>query len=65
MPGIALVDHDLGATRIFAALAEFERALVVERTKAGLEVARARGRDGRGPFKMAPAKLRLARTVMG
>ena len=31
---------------IFAALAEFERALVLERTRAGLEAARARGRLG-------------------
>lgn len=50
---------------IFAALAEFERALIVERTKAGLEAARARGRNGGRPFKMTPAKLRLARAAMG
>lgn len=31
---------------IFASLAEFERALIIERTKAGLESARARGRVG-------------------
>lgn len=50
---------------IFAALAEFERALIVERTKAGLESARARGRNGGRPFKMTPAKLRLAQASMG
>jgi DNA invertase Pin-like site-specific DNA recombinase len=50
---------------IFAALAEFERALIVERTKAGLEAARARGRNGGRPFKMTPVKLRLARVAMG
>ncbi len=50
---------------IFAALAEFERALIVERTKAGLEAARARGRNGGRPFKMTTAKLRLARAAMG
>lgn len=33
---------------IFAALAEFERELISERTKAGLESARARGRKGAG-----------------
>lgn len=49
---------------IFAALAEFERALIVERTKAGLEAARARGRNGGRPFKMTTAKLRLARAAM-
>ncbi|WP_167388099.1 recombinase family protein [Brucella grignonensis] len=50
---------------IFAALAEFERALIIERTKAGLEAARARGRNGGAPFKMTPAKLRLAQAAMG
>lgn len=50
---------------IFAALAEFERALIVERTKAGLEAARARGRNGGRPFKMTAAKLRLAQAAMG
>ena len=45
---------------IFAALAEFERDLISERTKAGLAAARARGRKGGAPYKMTPAKLRLA-----
>jgi DNA invertase Pin-like site-specific DNA recombinase len=49
---------------IFAALAEFERELIVERTKAGLLAARARGRRGGRPYKMTPAKLRLARAAM-
>jgi DNA invertase Pin-like site-specific DNA recombinase len=50
---------------IFAALAEFERELISERTKAGLTSARARGRVGGAPFKMTPAKLRLAMAAMG
>ena len=50
---------------IFAGLAEFERELIVERTKAGLAAARARGRKGGRPFKMTPAKLRLAQAAMG
>ena len=50
---------------IFAALAEFERELIVERTKAGLASARARGRHGGRPYKMTPAKLRLAQAAMG
>lgn len=50
---------------IFAALAEFERELISERTKAGLESARARGRKGGAPFKMTAAKLRLAMAAMG
>ena len=49
----------------FAALAEFERELIVERTKAGLAAARARGRSGGRPFKMTTAKLRLAQAAMG
>jgi DNA invertase Pin-like site-specific DNA recombinase len=37
---------------IFAALAEFERELISERTTAGLASARARGRKGGRPYKM-------------
>jgi len=50
---------------LFAALAEFERDLISERTKAGLASARARGRKGGAPYKMTPAKLRLAMASMG
>lgn len=50
---------------IFAALAEFERALISERTIAGLASARARGRTGGRPHKMTPAKVRLAMAAMG
>jgi DNA invertase Pin-like site-specific DNA recombinase len=50
---------------IFAALAEFERELISERTTAGLASARARGRKGGRPYKMTPAKLRLATASMG
>jgi len=50
---------------IFAALAEFERELISERTIAGLAAARARGRKGGRPYKMTPAKLRLAMAAMG
>lgn len=46
-------------------LAEFERELIAERTVAGLASARARGRKGGRPFKMTPAKLRLAMAAMG
>jgi len=49
----------------FAALAEFERELIVERTKAGMAAARARGRCGGRPYKMTTAKLRLAMAAMG
>lgn len=50
---------------IFAALAEFERELIAERTVAGLASARARGRTGGRPFKMTTAKLRLVMAAMG
>jgi len=50
---------------IFAALAEYERALISERTKAGLASARARGRKGGAPFKMTAAKVRLLMAAMG
>lgn len=35
------------------------------RRKAGLEAARARGRNGGRPFKMTAAKLHLAQAAMG
>ncbi|RAN79354.1 resolvase [Bacillus sp. SRB_336] len=50
---------------IFASLAEFEKALIQERTVAGLASARARGRVGGRPPKMTPAKLRLAMASLG
>ena len=41
---------------LFAALAEFERALVRERTRAGLEAARARGRMGGRKHRLSPER---------
>jgi len=49
---------------IFAALAEFERDLITERTRAGLAAARAGGRRGGRPRKMDHALLRMAMTAM-
>jgi len=49
---------------IFAALAEFERELIVERTRTGLAAARARGRKGGRPRKMTPSKIRMAMAAM-
>ena len=51
---------------IFAALAEFERDIISERTKAGLAAARARGRQGgrpKGLSKKAKDKARLAESL--
>jgi DNA invertase Pin-like site-specific DNA recombinase len=45
---------------IFGALAEFERSLVQERTLAGLEAARVRGRRGGRPSSVTPDKLAAA-----
>ena len=49
---------------IFAALAEFERDLISERTIAGLDAARSRGKKGGASYKMTAAKLRLVQAAM-
>ena len=49
---------------IFAALAEFERELIRERTQAGLAAARARGRKGGRPRKMDIATLIMAKKAL-
>ena len=49
---------------IFAALAEFERELIRERTVAGLKAARARGRRGGRKFALTKAQVRLAQAAM-
>ena len=57
-PGGKLIFH------VFGALAEFARDLIRERTQAGLAAARARGRLGGRPKKLADSKqLELARTL--
>lgn len=57
-PSGALIFH------IFAALADFERSLIRERTKAGLEVAAARGRKGGRRSVVTPGVLKRARDMM-
>ena len=49
---------------IFAALAEFERELIRERTMAGLQAARVRGRKGGRKFSLTKAQVRLAQAAM-
>jgi len=56
-PGGKLVFH------IFGALAEFERNLIQERTKAGLEAAWARGRKGGRPKSLNAQQRALARDL--
>ena len=50
--------------QLFAALAEFERNIIRERTLAGLVAARARGRLGGRKPKMTADDIRLARVLM-
>ena len=49
---------------VFGALAEFERDIIRERTKAGLDSARARGRVGGRPKKLDDKKVALAKSMM-
>lgn len=56
-PGGRLVFH------VFAALAEFERDLIQERTNAGLAAARARGRLGGRPPQLSADQVRTARQL--
>lgn len=61
------IDTTTPAGRMFfhvlAALAEFEAALISERTLDGLEAARARGRKGGRKPKLTPGKLATAREL--
>jgi DNA invertase Pin-like site-specific DNA recombinase len=49
---------------VFAALAEFERNLIRERTVAGLKAARARGRTGGRPAKLSPKEVKTIRALL-
>jgi DNA invertase Pin-like site-specific DNA recombinase len=49
---------------VFAALAEFERNLVRERTVAGLKAARARGRNGGRPAKLSAKEIKTIRALL-
>jgi DNA invertase Pin-like site-specific DNA recombinase len=50
---------------IFGALAEFERSIIRERTRAGLEAARARGRKGGRPPALTNRDLAAAKAMLG
>ncbi len=52
--------HGRFALQLFAALAEYERALIQERVMAGLVAARARGRKGGRRPKLSPEQQQLA-----
>lgn len=49
---------------ILGAMAQMERDLIRERTRAGLEAARARGRKGGRPRKMSASKVRAAKALL-
>ncbi|MDO1451099.1 recombinase family protein [Rhodocytophaga aerolata] len=49
--------------QIFCALAEHERNVIIQRTKAGLQAARARGRKGGRPQGLAPKYQKIANAV--
>ena len=57
-PGGQLIFH------IFGALAEFERALIRERTHAGLAAARMRGRVGGRPRSLSPDQVAMAQHLL-
>lgn len=48
---------------MFGALAEFERNLIRERTQAGLQAARARGRLGGRRQKLSAQQIEICRTL--
>jgi DNA invertase Pin-like site-specific DNA recombinase len=56
-PGGRLLFHLIGA------IAQFERDLISERTRAGLKAARARGISGGRPSVMTPEKVSVAREM--
>lgn len=56
--GGRILFHMLGA------LAQFERDLIVERTKAGMEAARKRGKQIGAVLKMTPPKVKEARKML-
>lgn len=57
-PGGRLTFH------VFAALAEFERSIIQERTQAGLAAARARGKKGGRPAALTADDLLIAKALL-
>ena len=48
---------------IFAAIAEFERDIIRERTLSGLKAARARGKIGGRPFKLTSSQIQMVKNL--
>jgi DNA invertase Pin-like site-specific DNA recombinase len=57
-PGGKLIFH------IFGSIAEFEREIIRERTKAGVAAAKARGRSGGRPAKLTGERAEHARNLL-
>ena len=49
---------------MFGAMAEFERSIIRERTRAGLDAARARGRIGGRPPSLSPKDIAAAKAML-
>jgi len=49
---------------VFGAIAEFEREIIRERTRAGLDAARSRGRNGGRPRSFSDKDLKHARALL-
>lgn len=52
------------AFHMIGSIAQFERRLISERTKAGLDAARARGRKGGRKAKLSAADIKMARAMV-
>jgi DNA invertase Pin-like site-specific DNA recombinase len=70
--GVKVLKQDIDTTtptgrlvfHILAAIDEFQRELIVEGTREGLEAARARGRFGGGRNKLTPAQAKEVRKML-
>lgn len=60
----ATINTSTPSGKLVFGIAEFERELISERRKAGLQSARARGRNGGRKPKMTKAKIKLAQAAM-
>lgn len=56
--------HIFHVTYVFGALSEFEREVIRERTQAGLDAARARGRKGGRKSALTQSQVRTAQKML-
>jgi DNA invertase Pin-like site-specific DNA recombinase len=70
--GLKILTQDIDTTNaggrliftVFSAIAEFEREIIRERTRAGLDAARSRGRKGGRPRALSEKDLKDARALL-